>query len=193
MVMLKIDVGSTELKLLDEKMKTFGSRMNSKTATAVNKTARMVRDNMNKRITQKFNISLRNLKKKRIIFQSKKAKASDLSAQVRLKKTLKLGVQYFAPKHTGAGVTFALERGGSRKLISKAFMGSRAGKKAPKLNGGVFIREAGAKRLPINKLYALSPWGMFRAGKMQSPTTQFADKTLRLYVQKGLQELARTL
>ena len=191
--MLKIDVGSEQLRILDDKMKTFGSRMNSKTATAVNKTARMVRDNMNKQITQKFNISLRNLKKKKIIFQSKKAKATQLEAQVRLKKTPKLGVQYFGPKHTGAGVTFALERGGSRKLISKAFMGPRAGKKAPKLNGGVFIREAGAKRLPINKLYALSPWGMFRAGHMQVPTTQYADKMLRFYVEKNLQELARTL
>lgn len=191
--MLKIDVGSEQLRILDDKMKTFGSRMNSKTATAVNKTARMVRDKMNKQITQKFNISLRNLKKKRIIFQSKKAKATQLEAQVRLKKTPKLGVQYFGPKHTGAGVTFALERGGSRKLISKAFMGPRAGKKAPKLNGGVFIREAGAKRLPINKLYALSPWGMYRSGHMQVATTQYADQMLRFYVEKTLQDLARTL
>jgi hypothetical protein len=191
--MLKIDVGSEQLRILDDKMKTFGTRMNGKTATAVNKTARMVRDKMNKQITQKFNISLRNLKKKRIIFQSKKAKATQLEAQVRLKKTPKLGVQYFGPKHTGAGVTFALERGGSRKLISKAFMGPRAGKKAPKLNGGVFIREAGAKRLPINKLYALSPWGMYRSGHMQVATTQYADQMLRFYVEKTLQDLARTL
>jgi hypothetical protein len=191
--MLKLDVGSTSLKILDDKMKTFGSRMNGKTASAINKTARMVRDQMNSSITKKFNISVRNLKKKKLIYQSIKAKATKLEAQVRLVESPKLGVQYFSPKHTGSGVTFQLEKGGSRKLIAGAFMGPRAGRKAPKLNGGVFIREQGARRLPINKLYAMSPWGMYRAGKMQVPTVKYADKMLRFYIEKNLKELARTL
>lgn len=192
--MIKITLdGSGSLKLLETQVKGFSSKMNSRVASSINRTARSTRDYMIHQVSSKFNISKRNANKKKVFYQSKKAKASDLTAQVRLKESKKLGVQMFGPKHTGSGVTFALLKGGSRELIPKAFMGPRAGKKAPKLNGGVFIRQEGAKRLPINKLYAMSPWGMYRSGKMQLPTYRHAEKLMNQHINKGINELAKTL
>jgi len=193
--MIKIYIGDSSLKLLDEKMKTFSSRMNSKTASAINKAARHTRDQMMGAVTRTYNISKRNVNKKKVFYQSKKARATALSARVTLKETKRIGVEYFAARQTSQGTTFALMKGGSRTLITGAFMGARVGKKAPKLHGGVFIRQAGAKRLPINKLYAMSPWGMYSSKRHgnERKSTVFAGNLMNKYINSSLKELARTL
>lgn len=191
--MIVIQMDGKNLKILESKAKNLAGKINRNTATALNKTARNTRDKMIDLVTSKFNISKRNANKKKVFYQSKKATPTRLEAQVRLKKSMRLGVENFGPKHTGKGVTFALTKGGGRKLIQDAFMGPRPGKRAPRLNGGVFIRKDGAKRLPIRKLYAMSPWGMFRSGKMQIPATKHAQKQLLAMIDAQMKNLSRTL
>lgn len=191
--MIKIYVEGRSLNLLEDKAKKLASKLNGKVATAINKTARATRDQMIEQVTAKFNISKRNANRKKQFFQSKKARATSLSGQVRLKETYKESVKYFQPRHTKAGTTFSLLKGGQRELISSAFMGGKPGKKAARLGGHVFIREKGAKRKPINKLLAMSPWGMYRGARAERKTVSFANKFLAREIHRSVQQVAKTL
>ena len=56
-------------------------------------------------------------------------------------------------------------------------MGPRAGAMAVKLRGHAFKRK-GKKRLPIQKLMGVSPWGVFDQNNMKPEQQEFARKRL---------------
>lgn len=120
-------------------------------------------------------------RRKKNIFQSKKARRTDHHAQARIADVGKLSLHHFSPIHNKAGTSYKIMRGGPRKLIKGAFMGPRPKVKAAKLFGGVYIREVypKGKRLPIRKAgMGPSPWGVVQRHALEPKIRRHAEQEM---------------
>lgn len=165
-------------------------------AGAINDTAKQERTQISKKIRERFNVKKRDLDKRISITKATQRK---ISGGIHIEKSKRLGLQYFGAKQVGStkratvkrvatklgtsqlktrggGVMAAIEKG-KRRLYLGAFMGPYPGALAVKLHGGVFQRD-GKSRLPIHKLFGLSPWGMFLRGGMLPPSVKETETLL---------------
>lgn len=165
--MIAIEIDKGKLKELRAAVAKAGKSFPGQFASAINATAKAARSSPSIGISQKIRTELvvkaGDLNK--LIKISRKATPSQLVAGVTLAKTNRLSLKAFNPRQTKAGVTYRISKGGGRKTAPGAFMGPKPGKLAPGLNGHVF-RRVGKSRLPINKLWGVSPWGVFVKKRM---------------------------
>ncbi len=177
-------------------------------AGAINDTAQQERTQVRKKLREKYNIKNADLDKRISITKATQRKTS---GGLHIEKSKRLGLQYFGARQVGStkrisnkliafpgggsavfkifggGVKAAIERGKS-KLYVGAFMGPRPGTLAPQLHGGVFQR-VGKSRLPIKKLFGLSPWGMFLKSGMLGPTANEMEELVQLNIERRVKFL----
>jgi len=90
------------------------------------------------------------------------------TAVVSLGKSKRTGLQHFGARQDKRGVSYKISKQGGRKRVPSGFMGPSPGVLAPRLYGGAFKR-LGSTRLPIVKLYGVSPWGAYVKNKFEKP------------------------
>ncbi len=134
---------------------------------AINDTLKSAKTELSKRIRDKVNIKKKDIDRHITIV---KARPNKLDGKLHLSESARLGLKYFgASQSKKKGVSYKIEKGGTRKKITDAF-----GPKIPRLGGQVF-RRVGKKRLPITKLEGPSPGGVaVKAGldKAQQKSSQ---------------------
>jgi len=94
----------------------------------------------------------------------------DLTAEVIVKKTDRLGLRHFGAKQIKKGVSYRISKSGKRKSIPGAFI-------VAKWKGHVFVR-TGAGRLPIEKRWGPSAWGVFVVGKKNKSSVEISEAEL---------------
>jgi hypothetical protein len=94
-------------------------------------------------------------------------------AELTIYRKQRISLKYFKPKQHKKGVKVKVLKSAGRKLIPGAF-----GPDIAKLHGNVFKRKT-KKRLPIRKLYGLSPWGAFRKTKSEARVHRLIEGKLR--------------
>ena len=155
--MIAIEIDAKQLKRLREATGRAKKNFSKELAAAINQTAK------NHRMKQGRNVrSVVNIKKAQIESKITIKKASDVTPQARVffKSSEREGLQYFGARQNGRGVSYKISTKKGRGTVVGAFMGPRPGQLAPKLHGGVFKR-TGPTRLPIVKLYGVSPYGAY--------------------------------
>lgn len=186
MFQLKLEVRQQDIQRLESVTKKFNKRLNGRLATVMNRTARFTAtysvDEVVSRVVLKpaqvKNTGKKEHKKKQV-FQSKKATARRLHAQVRVAKRNRYGLEKFAKaKQNSTGTTYQIEKSGGAKNAIGAFMGPKPNRKAAKLHGGVFKR-IGRSRLPIARKKGPSVWGVFKKSRLKIKAKRFAKKQLK--------------
>lgn len=157
-------------------------------ATALNATAKVVKREMARDVTQELAVSQSVVMK--TLSQRKKASKTSLSALVVLAKTRRISLRQFGARQTKKGVSYKISKTDGRKFIPGAFQGPKPGVMKASWRGTVFKR-AGKERLPIIKLQGVSPWGVL-AGKYTTARGKIvpyrlldlADRELRKQVER---------
>lgn len=155
-------------------IKDLGFNARKEMSIAVNKASDKVKSAAAKAVSKELATLQRDIKKTiRIV----KATELKLSSQVVIDKSDRIPLRAFKPEQVADGVTYRISRTkGKRKLIG-AFMGPRPDRVNVRWKNNVFIRQ-GKKRLPINKLFGPSPWGVFVKGGMVVPTVAIGKEQL---------------
>ena len=196
------------MKSFERNLKKFNKRKGGRFATVINRTARFAVNKAAEEVQKELNLKKkditghwrgkhdrqtgRRVKSNQQIYVSKKAKAKDPTAAIMIKKTPQIGLQYYGARHIKSGVSYKISRNGGRKTATRphgAFMGPRAGVIAIKLYGGVFMRKAGAKRLPIRKMFGPSVWGAFTKHKMDRIIEKAIRSRLRHEIDRSIKKL----
>jgi len=184
-MMLSIKTNDASIKQVAKILKDIGLNARKEIATAVNKAGEKTRSTMAKGISKKITIKQKDVKNSIGI---KKANETSLTTSVTLKKEKRLGLQYFGAVQDEVGVSYQIVKGGERKYVDDAFMGTKPGRLAPKLYGNVFKRK-GKSRLPIIRLKGPSFWGIFVKNKLEVPTAAVALTELEKQVRERLRYL----
>ena len=173
--------------------------LNGRLATVFNRTARETVKRSVEEVHAIVNLKKTVIKngpkssrKKKNIFQSKKAKRSDHHAQARIADIGKLSLHNFSPIHNKQGTSYKILRGGPRKLITGAFMGPRPRVKAPRLFGGVYIRQIYPKgpRLPIRKAgMGPSPWGVIKRHALEPKIRRHAEQEMMFAITSVIDDM----
>lgn len=172
--MIALEIKPLHLRKLKEACgnakKSFGKEL----AAAINETAK------NHRLRQGRNIRGEvNLKKKEVESKITLRKATVVMPQARvfLLETQREGLQHFAARQNKSGVSYRISKKKGRGIVHGAFMGPRPGAVALKLNGGVFKR-VGKSRLPIVKLYGVSPYGVYSKNNFEQTDVAYSSDFL---------------
>lgn len=159
--------------------------MGRELAAAINETTKKGQNEMARNIRSVVNMKAGAAKK--AVRTGKRATAENLVGVTSIPKESRKGwgLQHFGGRQTKKGVTYRINKVGGRSMISGAFMGPRPGQLAPKLHGGVFKR-IGANRLPIVKLYGVSPFGAYTKNNFEPTDVLFIEKTLNEQVDRRI-------
>jgi hypothetical protein len=144
-------------------------------AAAINQTAKNHRLRMGRNIRETVNLKKKEIESKITI---RKATAVVPQARVFLLDTAREGLQHFGARQTKVGVSYTISKKKGRGTVRGAFMGPSPGVLAPKLYGGVFKR-VGSSRLPIVKLYGVSPYGTYRKNDFESIDVAYSSDYLK--------------
>lgn len=173
--MVEIEINSGQLNRLRQATANAGKKFPRELAAAVNSVAKKTRISIGRRIRQTIN--LKKAAAERAVKIKKIAMAEIPVGVVSIEKERREGLQHFNARQNGKGVSYKIDKRGGRKLVPGAFMGPRPGTLAPRLHGGVF-RRVGKERLPIVKLYGVSPYGAYAKNDMSQIEVQFINKGL---------------
>ena len=138
-------------------------------AGAVNDTARWAVTQIGRAIRDKVAMKQSDIKPH---IKRTRATAAQPSARITLSRSERLSLKRFGARQTKRGVSYRIERAGGRKRIDGAFI-------VDSLGGHVY-RRTGPERLPITKLHGPSPWGLFRAAGLITPTQTAISRQLGL-------------
>lgn len=177
-IVFRVNVDFDKVERLKAAMREKPSKILDAVAGAINDTAKHTETAMSSRIRKKVNLKKDVVDK---VIRRTTARREKLSAAVSLNKTARIGLKHFGARQTKHGVTYRIERDGGIKRIASGF-----GPNIPALSGNVFVR-VGKARLPIRKLYGVSPWGVFVKGEMLPPTTADAQEFLDNRIEHRLQ------
>jgi hypothetical protein len=160
-----ITVESNQLtKHLDNVVKNLPKKLGQITWKVANQGQNIIRDD----IASNLALTPKKLIKDRI------GKKRDWpGAELTIYRKQRISLKYFKPKQHKKGVKVKVLKSAGRKLIPGAF-----GPDIAKLHGNVFKRKT-KKRLPIRKLYGLSPWGAFRKTKSEARVHRLIEGKLR--------------
>lgn len=181
--MISIQVNEKQLKELTLAVGRAKKSFPKELAAAINETAKKTRLNMGREIRETVNIKKKDVEKS--IKISATATGTSLKGVVSLKKDNRVGLQHFGGRQNKSGVSYKISKSGGRKTIAGAFMGPKPGQLAPKLHGGVF-RRASTTRLPIIKLYGVSPYGAFIKNNFDETEVVFINKTLQAQIERRI-------
>jgi hypothetical protein len=186
--MLDVAADIADLKKLQEVAIATGKNIDRELSAAINATAQPTRKVMARGIVEKVNLKVGVVNKK--LKKGIRSNPKTLRTSVNLKHQQRLGLQHFGASQTKKGVAYKIDKSGGRKMVVGAFMGPKPRVKAPKLNGGAFIR-AGRTRLPIRRLHGVSPWAVFLKRSLDSPTVKQSSQRLSIEVNKRIGKALR--
>ena len=186
--MIDIAVDQADLKRLAAASQATGKNIDRELSAAINATAQPTRKVMAREIVQKVNLKVGVVNKK--LKKGIRSNPKTLKTSVKLKHQQRLGLQHFGASQTKKGVAYKIDKSGGRKMVVGAFMGPKPGVKAPKLNGGAYIR-SGKTRLPIKKLHGVSPWAVFLKRSLDTPTEKQSSQRLSKEVNKRIGKALR--
>lgn len=158
--MLSVTIPGDALKKLEKAVSESGKKLPQEVATVLNAVAKKTRSKMSKDIRKHITASAAGVNK--VIRSPRKASKQHLGTSVELEATKRLPLKEFKARQTKKGVSYKIDPTQGPKLIPSAFT-------VAKFGNHVFVRE-GKERLPINKKYGVSPWGVFVKRKMREPT-----------------------
>lgn len=127
------------------------------------KVSRKTKSLIAKDISKTVAVKQKDVKKQ--IITRKKGKTTRI---VELKKSVRIPLKNFGARQTKKGVSYRIDKRESRKKLPGAFTGPRPGVTSVKLGGHVY-RRRGKSRLPIQKLFGPSPWGVFVKNSREKP------------------------
>ena len=156
-------INRTKLNALTTAVDESGRDLEREIAAVVNATATKTMGLMAKGVTREIAVKQKSVKK--TLTKGKRATPQFPNTSVTLRKTSRLSLREFKPRQTKKGVSYKISKTGGRKKITTAFVNQT------KLYGHVFVRK-GSKRLPLQKLWGPSPWGVFVKQNMTPETTQ---------------------
>lgn len=181
--MIAIEINSGQLKRLrvatGKAKKSFGKEL----AAAINQTAKKTRLNIGRDIRKTVNLKKDKVEKQ--ISLRVTATSETPRAVVSLSESAREGLQHFGARQDKRGVSYKISKQGGRKRVNGAFMGPKPGQLAPKLYGGVFKR-ATKMRLPIIKLYGVSPFGAYAKNDFESIEVVFISKNLQAQIDRRI-------
>lgn len=137
------------------------------------KTARKTKSLIAKEVTKELAVP-----QKIVRAELSQARREPTGAEVALRKTARIPLRDFKARQVRSGVSYKISKTKGRKRIDGAFQGPRPGVVFTKFRGHVFTR-VGTARLPIRKLYGVSPWGVFAINKQQKQVTPKVNQELR--------------
>jgi hypothetical protein len=143
---LKAKLGELEKALGDVGPK----KLRQQVAIALNQTAKRTERTLAKEIAKELVLAQKEIRKG--INQVSKATNEQLTATVRQKESSKIPLKQYKARQNKAGVRYRISKKGGGKQIKSAFI-------SEKLGSHVYKRTS-KKRLPIQKLYGPSPWGV---------------------------------
>lgn len=166
--MLDIKPNMQQIRKLERSIDGTKRKLHRELKIAVRATAKKGKSIVNANVRQELAVKKADVDRHISIKMRLEGKAP--SATIVLKKSARLPVKAFNPRHTKKGVSFKISKKKKRSTVQGAFMGPRPGTTAVKLHGHAFKR-VGRERLPIVKLHGASPWGAFKKQRMKRPAT----------------------
>lgn len=143
---LSAKIGELEKALGDAGPK----KLRQQVAIALNQTAKRTETLLAKEVAKEIVIAQKEIKKG--IKQDRKAKPEVLATNVVQKESARMPLKRYKARQNKAGVRYRISKKGGGKQIKSAFI-------SEKLGSHVYKRTS-KKRLPIQKLYGPSPWGV---------------------------------
>lgn len=175
--MLTIDIDKAQVERLKAALGERAKRIGSEVAIAINATAKKVSLEISKEIRKELSASAKAVNKN--ISQSRKANKVQLGATVRLAKSKRIALKEFGARQTKLGVSYKTSKTKGRKAIRSAFI-------VDKLGSHVYTR-IGKTRLPIDKKYGPSPWGVFvNNGGMRPAVVAMANRELKKQIERRI-------
>ena len=178
---MDIRIDARQLIRLNESIKGVRTNLPIEMAFVVNATTKKTRINMSRQIREKVTVKAKAVKKElRVTAKATKRKAR---GQVSLLKSSRLPLGAFSTRQTRKGVSYKIDKHKGRKVVTHAFIIDKFGR-------NVFIRKhVGGKmvpRLPIRKLYGVSPWGAYVVNNMQPRTIKDTRRELRHQMERRI-------
>jgi len=175
--MISISIDAKQLKELREACGKAKKDFSKELAAGINDTVRKTQVNIGREIRSVVNLKVKVVKES---IKTSRASAGLLRGVVSLGKASRkgFGLQHFGARQNKTGVSYKIGKQGKRKTIAGAFMGPKPGAISIKLHGGVFKR-AGKTRLPIVKLYGVSPYGAYVKNDFDETEVVFINKNLQ--------------
>ena len=180
--MVAIEINATQLNRLSEAVQAAKKSMPKELAAAINQTVKNHRLRMGRNIRETVNLKKKEIESKITI---RKATSVVPQARVFLLETAREGLQHFGARQTKSGVSYKISKKKGRGMVLGAFMGPSPGTFAPKLYGGVF-RRVGKERLPIVKLYGVSPHGTYRKNDFESIDVAYSGDYLKQQIDRRI-------
>lgn len=186
----KLTVNQSKLRAIREAVgsdKAFKRNV----ATAINKTQTKAQSIVAKKIGEELNAAQKDIKQR--LPKGPKASATNLSTNIKVTAKGKDGegrlpLSRFKPRQNKKGVSYKISRKQGSKKISGAFMGPTPTARKVSWKGNVFKR-VGKSRLPIVKLYGVSPWGVY----VKKNYDRSVRKQIRTELKKQINERLRFL
>ena len=160
---------------------------------AINKTVNSTFTKVSRDVRKEVMVKARDIKK---VMRKVRPKGGMLpNGKVILEHEKRLSLKYFGAKQNKrkrSGVSYQISRKGGRKILKGGFMGPRPGVIAPRLGGHVFARK-GKARLPIQKKFGVSPWGVYLVNDFDGETRKFATNRLQVEMNRRIDFVLRRL
>lgn len=180
---MRITIDPSQIARMKKAIEYTGRSLRKELAVACNATAAKGKSIIAKQISKELATPQKNIRA--TISQSRKAKDSDISATLEVRKDRRISLKEFGARQTKTGVSYKISKTRGRKSIPGAFQGPRPGLINVKTKGNVFKR-VGKARLPIVKLYGPSSWGVFVVGKKQGPSVTEIEAELKKQIDRRI-------
>lgn len=129
---------------------TGPKKLRQQVAIALNQTAKKAQTLLAKEISKEVVLAQKEIKK--TIKQDRKAKPEVLATNVVQKESSRLSLKQYKARQNKVGVRYRISKKAGGKTIKSAFIADTLGSHA--------YKRKGKKRLPIQKLWGPSPWGV---------------------------------
>src|SRR6185369_12937553 len=110
---IAIEFSRRQLNAAESQLSFIANGLNKALSGAINDTAKSVKSAMSRRIREKVNIKKSDID--RNISISPKATPARLRSGIHLSKTKRLSLAYFGAREVKAGVSYKIDKSGSRK------------------------------------------------------------------------------
>jgi len=184
---VRITIDPGQIAAMKKAIEDTGRSLRKELAVACNATAAKGKSIIAKQIGKELATPQKNIRA--TISQSKKAKDTDISATLEVRKDRRISLKEFGARQTKAGVSYKISKSKGRKTVPGAFQGPKPGSINVRTKGNVFKR-VGKSRLPIVKLMGPSSWGVFVVGKKQGPSVPDIEAELKKQIDRRIRFIA---
>lgn len=125
-------------------------KLRQQVAIALNQTAKKTETLLAKEVAKELVLTQKEIKKD--IKQQRRANPEVLATNVVQKETARISLKSYKARQNKSGVRYRISKKSGGKTVKSAFIANTLGSHA--------FKRTGKKRLPIQKLYGPSPWGV---------------------------------